>query len=162
MRDVHEADPDCPSCGEDKPQADWGAGWVGAHARRVVAAWVCPPCRADYRAREARRRSASSWASWATSPGTCSSAELVKLPGSPVGGQAVGVARLVAALRDKADPIEFDARDLDQAQRDAATVILGNVRNMAPDAARDAAERLYRAWADFAWDGEGRRRRCAG
>ena len=67
----------------------------------------------------------------------------------------MGVARIVAALRDKADPIEFDARDLDQAQRDAATVILGNVRNVAPDAARDAAERLYRAWADFAWDGEG-------
>jgi hypothetical protein len=138
----------CPSCHEDKPQTDWGYGFVEVTPGTNRAEWCCPVCRdrdetlsarftvtldLDMVSRHLLRE------------------EIRRAPGGISGMDIMPLVRLVAALQEGTGEIDIDLSDCDEVQRDNTTAVLSNVRIQVSPKARDAAERLYVAWVDQTW-----------
>ncbi len=76
---------------------------------------------------------------------------LAAMPGAPVGVVVPAVARIIAALRSGADPLEIDVSDVAQAERDDVETVLRNAAdNITGHAASITARALSRDWAQFA------------
>ena len=75
---------------------------------------------------------------------------LAAMPGAPVGVVVPAVARIIAALRSGADPLEIDVSDVAQADRDDVEALPQRGRNITGHAASITARALSRDWAQFA------------
>jgi hypothetical protein len=136
----------CPACGEHKPQVNWGYGWREMSPGMQMAAWVCPPCRADADQPEQAKRFTLDLDLDDVKRHLLVGA-LSRAPGKAVDQLIVPLGRIAAAVK-AGGPIDVDISDCDEYQRGSTASVLSNVRNEVGEVARSVAERLYVQWVE--------------